>query len=540
MKLLAPLFFAALLAQPVAAELAFREVGEAWGLDFRHRHGGSGERYMVETMGSGVALFDYDGDGDLDVFFVDGGELPSYEGPPPRSRLLRNDGGRFVDVTESSGIVVEAYGMGAAVADVDGDGDLDLYVTAFGANQLFENQGDGTFRDVTEKAGVGDERWSASAAFADFDLDGDLDLYVANYVELDLENRPRCFNEAIKESAYCHPDYFEAVGDVLYRNRGDGTFEDVTDKAGLGGLVGKGLGVVAADFDGDHRPDLYVANDTTPNFFFHNKGSGLAFEDATLLSGAGFSDLGAPEAGMGVAVGDADGDGLADLFVTNFALETNALYRNLGGGLFADQRFASGLGEPSIATLAFGTSFADLESDGDLDLVVANGHILDNVDRMEMPHGISYRQPNQVFENQGRGKFRELRDVGFERREASRGLAVGDLDGDGDLDLVFTNSNAVAEVYENASAQGAWLRLDVLNGAGAPAVGTEVEIEVGESKQKRELVTATSYLSQGESTLHFGLGGAERVERVRIRWSDGKVREIRNLPVSRRLRVSTE
>ncbi|MFW6175695.1 MAG: CRTAC1 family protein, partial [Acidobacteriota bacterium] len=520
-------------------------VSDAWGLEFRHHHGGSGELYMVETMGSGVAVFDYDGDGDQDVFFVDSGELPGYEGEEPGSVLFRNDGGRFVDVTERAGLRVDSYGMGATAGDADGDGDLDLYVTAFGPNRLFVNRGDGTFEDVTERAGVGDPRVGASAAFADVDRDGDLDLYVTNYVDFSLENNPTCGNESRGIRTYCHPDAFDGVPDVFYRNAGSGPggprFEDATADAGFGGADGKGLGVLFSDLDQDGWPDLYVANDMTPNFLFRNRGRDpetgrVTFEDVALLSGTALSDRGDPEASMGLDLGDLDGDGGPELIATHMDDQTNALYGASAPFLFADRRWVSKLAEPSVGKVGFGVAFADFDHDRDLDVAVANGHIIHNIERFK--DSTTYAQRNQVFENVGRGRFREVTGSGMDAVRVSRGLAVGDLDGDGDLDVAVNNSNDRAEVYENLSGAGRWLQVDLAAPEGNRfGIGARVTLEAGGSAQWREVRTASSYLSQNALTVHFGLGDAEVVENLRVRWPDGAVQVVRGLPADRRVRV---
>ncbi|HVS03817.1 MAG TPA: CRTAC1 family protein [Thermoanaerobaculia bacterium] len=522
---------------PAGAEIRFRDAVEAWGAHFRHHHGGSGQKYMVETMVGGVVVFDYDGDGDYDLFFVDGGVLPGYEGEAARSVLLRNDGpGRFVDVTAAAGIVVDGYGSGAVAGDADGDGDIDLYVTAFGPNRYFENRGDGTFVEATAAAGLEEEMWSAGATFADFDRDGHLDLYVVNYADFALDNHKFCGKKEEGIRGYCHPDVYNGLPDTYFRNRGDGTFEDATVAAGIVDLDGTGLGVVASDLDDDGWLDLYVANDLRPNYLWRNQGDGT-FEDLSLLSGAAYSDRGSPEAGMGIDLADVDGNGLFDIFVTNFELETNALYLNQGNGLFRDGRFVTGLADPSLLMLGFGTAFADFDHDGDEDLVVANGHVVDNQE--ELGVGGSFRQPNQVFEQVARARFRELSGHGMDAVLASRGLAVGDLDLDGDLDVVVVNSNDVAEAWENTggSEAGGWLQVDLAAPAGnRHGVGARVELVAGRS-QLREVRTGASYLSQNALTLHFGTADASRVERLHVRWPDGRRSELRDLPVRRRVRL---
>lgn len=528
----------ALPAAEAASRIAFREVSDAWHLDFRHRHGGSGERYMVETVAGGVVLFDYDGDGDLDVFFVDGGRLPGYRDEAPRSRLFRNDGaGRFVDVTNGSGIRVKSYGMGGVAGDVDGDGDLDLYVTAFGRNQLFINRGDGTFEDRTEAAGVGDTLWSASAAFADVDRDGDLDLYVANYVDFTIDTHKFCGDRERGLQGYCHPEEYEGLPDRFYRNNGDGTFSDETAAAGLAGPREAGLGVAFGDLDGDGWPDLYVANDADPNLLFRNRGNGT-FEDQSLLSGTAYDNAGKAEGGMGVDLGDVEGDGDLDIVVTNFEFETNALYRHTGSAVFVDGRFQARIAEPTIRDLAFGVAFADLDHDGDLDLVAANGHILDNAP--EFDAASRYAQPNRAFENLGDGRFRLVPEHGMDLVRVSRGLAAGDLDGDGDLDIIVVSSNDRAEVWENrCDGCGAALLVDLVGAASnTHGIGARLEARLGERLMVREVHTGASYLSHSATTAHFGVRNGKRVDDLTVRWPSGAVQRFPQLPVGRRLRIA--
>ncbi len=521
-----------------AEGIRFREVSRAWGIDFVHHHGGSGQRYMVETMMGGVVVLDFDGDGDEDLFFVDGGSLPGHTGEPARSRLFRNDGGgHFTDWTERSGLRVIPYGGGGTAGDIEGDGDLDLFVTGFGADQMFRNNGDGTFTDVTAQAGVGSPLWSSAAAFADTDNDGDLDLLVVDYVDFSVANHKFCGDRGRNLRAYCHPDIYNGLPARFYRNRGNGTFEDATQAAGFGGAVGPGLGVVFGDVDNDGWQDVYIANDTKPNFLFRNQGNGL-FEDISLLSGTQLGEQGQAEAGMGVDMGDTDGDGLLDIFVTNFANETNALYKNLGGGAFLDSRSPAGVAEPSLPFLGFGTAFADFDQDGDLDLAVANGHIQDNT--AELSPGSLYRQRNQVFENLGSGKFREDKGTGMDVVRASRGLATGDLDGDGDLDVAIVGSNEPCEVYENtgtAGIAGHWLQVGFAGLAGnRGAIGARLELEAGGRKQIRDVKTASSFLSQNALAVHFGTGKSEKLDRLTVR-RPGRVQVFEGLPADRRVVV---
>lgn len=526
------------------SDIRFREVSQAWGLHYRHRSGGSGSFFMPETMASGVVVFDYDGDGDDDVFLAGAGVLPGYTGPPPRSALFRNDGGHFVDVTDRAGIDVTGYAMGAVAGDVDSDGDRDLFVASFGANQLFENRGDGTFVDATEHAGLGDTSYGSGAAFGDVDRDGDLDLYVSNYVDFTVDNNPVCGNQARGIRTYCHPDIFGALHDLFYLNRGDGTFVDATEASGFGDAVGKGFSAVFADIDEDGWPDLYVANDMTPNFLFHNLGVGAdgraTFEDLGLLSGTAYNDQGLTEAGMGIAIGDLDGDQRPEIMVTHMDDQTNALYSYQGSWIFTDHRFVDGLAEPSVGLVGFGVAFADFDQDGDLDVAVANGHIIRDIEKLV--EGRTYAQRNQVFENRGDGKLAEVEDSGLDLVRVSRGLAVSDFDGDGDLDMVINDNDDFAEVYENVSPDpGAWLQVDLAQSSGNRfAVGGRVTVQSGRAApQWREVRTASSYLSEDSLTVHFGLGkGAPAaVDRLEIRWPDGTTQAVLGVPADRRLRV---
>lgn len=516
-----------------AATLELQEVSNEWNLGFRHHHGGSGSFYMVETMGSGVVLFDYDRDGDTDVLFLDSGALPGYQGEAYGSRLFRNDGDkRFADVSDRAGLETAAYGMGATAGDVDRDGDLDLYLTAFGANELFLNQGDGSFLPAPE-AGARDERWSTSAAFADVDVDGDLDLYVANYVDFELDTNLPCGDIARGLRSYCHPDAYDGASDSFWLNDGRGHFSEATGTA-VGGEPGKGLGVLFVDDDADGLPDLYVANDMTANLLFRNIG-GARFEEEGLSSGVAYSDRGEPEAGMGVAAGDLNGDGQVEIFVTHLDRQSNAVYGRREGGYYVDDRRAAGMVEASYYKVGFGTTFADVDNDADLDVIVANGHIIHNIE--QWGSGTTYRQANQVFINDGAGRLVETVVAGLDVVRASRGLAVADLDADGDLELVISNSNEPCEVYENLTpSAGNWYEIALVGGdSDRFGVGARVEIQSGERRQVREMRTGASYLSQSPLVLHYGLGTDSSVGETRIAWPSGKRQMVRNLPAGRRL-----
>jgi len=503
--------------------IRFTDHTAAAGIDFLHVTGASGEMYVVETMGSGAIFFDYDGDLDPDLYLVNSGALPGFEPTNPVSgALFRNDGaGRFSQVTALSGLDFQGYGMGVAAADYDNDGDVDLYVTEFGPNRLFRNNGDGSFTEVTEAAGVGNPLWGVSASWSDLDGDGNLDLYVANYLNFSFDNHPDCTKRKGGKvlRSYCGPILFGGLPDALYRNRGDGTFEDVSRQAGVALPHGKGLGVVAFDYDRDGLADLYVANDTAPNFLFRNEG-GMRFSEVGLESGTAYDGDGRALAGMGVDVGDYDRDGDMDLFVTNFQGEFNTLYRNAKNQFFTDVSALAGLARPSARVLGFGTAFVDLDNDGFVDLVVANGHIHDNA--AELTEGASYRQRNQLFWNRGDGHFEEIREAGpgFELVKVSRGLAVGDLEGDGDLDLLFTNSGDRPDLLRNESPSGNALRLLLIGRrANRDAVGAKLFLDLGEDERTTiELLAGSSYASQNERVVHIGLGQRTKIQGLRIDW----------------------
>lgn len=519
-------------ATATSATIRFAEVSEDWRMAFRHRHGGTGDFYLIETMGSGVVVFDYDEDGDEDVLFVQSGTLPlPGAAAAHNATLLRNEGaGIFLDVTESAGIDLRFYGMGATAGDIDGDGDRDLYVTAFGANRLLRNNGDGTFSDATAVAGVGDPLWGASASFADVDRDNDLDLYVTNYVDFAFDKNPICGIQERGLRTYCNPDPYEGLPDRFFVNRGDGTFEDATAKAGFAGATGKGLGVIFGDLDQDGWSDLYVANDLTANFLFHNLGDGT-FEETALISGTAFDERGNAEAGMGVDLGDLDGNGFEDIVVTHVDEQTNAYYGNTGVGIFVDRRWAAQFAEPSFYNVGFGVALADLDLDGDQDVVIANGHIAHNAD--EWGTGTSFRQRNQVLENLG-NSFREVESSGLDVIRASRGLATGDLDGDGDLDLVISNSDEPAEVYENRSERrGDWSMAEV-RGTNV-SIGTTFVLTSAGRSQRREVRAASSYLSQNGRAVHFGFASAQAIDQLTWINPAGYSRQLRKLPVDRRL-----
>jgi hypothetical protein len=520
-----------------AGEPRFRDVTRACGIDFVHHTGATPRRVLIETMGGGVAVLDFDGDGRQDLYFVDSGRIPQRtdEQAPGSSRLYRNLGGwKFEDVTARAGAAGRGYGMGAVAGDYDNDGDPDLYVTNYGSNALLRNEGDGTFRDVTRAAHCDDGRWSTGAAFLDFDRDGWLDLFVQNYLEFTVESaRPYSVRGV---SVYPPPDIYEPVACSLFWNRGDGTFEDVSRSAGIAEHLGKGLGVLVADLDDDGDSDVYCANDTEPNFLFENRGAGFA--EVGLGSGAAYSDEGREQAGMGVDAADADGDGVLDIVVTNFFGEGSALYRGEGHLFFTDVSSRSGTAQSSRGALGFGVRWLDYDGDGVQDLAVANGHVYDNAPSIDPAAPAA--QPAHLF--RGRGQLR------FERVDArvapefatprfGRGLAAADLDDDGDLDLVIANLGAAPCIYENVGGnRNAWISVRCVGTQrDATAIGARVTVEAGGRRQFNDVHSGGSYLSQSDLRLFFGLGASERVERVEVRWPDGRREEARDLAARQHL-----
>jgi hypothetical protein len=520
----------------------FREAAEEVGLKFHHFNGAIGQYYMPEIMGAGVALFDYDNDGDLDVYLVQGTMLDPTQDPrlakfppapdwKPGNRLFRNllsETGKlaFVDVTEKAGVGHIGYGMGVAVGDYDNDGFQDLYVTNFGRNVLFHNNGDGTFTDVTAQAGVDDARWSASAAWVDYDCDGRLDLFVANYLDFTVKGNKRCFLST-GERDYCTPKMYQPVPARLFHNRGDGTFEDVTEKAGIGAAVGPGLGVVCADFNGDGWPDIYVANDGAAAYLWVNQRNGT-FKESGLLSGTAYNADGAPQAGMGVTCADFDNDGDDDILKTNLTNEGCNLYVNDGHGNFYDASAERGLLQTTLPYTGFGTEWFDYDNDGHLDLFVANGA----VNRIASLRGSPYPfdQINQLFHNEGDGKkFREVTGVAgpaLAISEVSRGAAFGDIDNDGAIDVVITNNNGPARLLLNQTRflnRNHWLlvRLEAANG-NRFAIGARVEVRQGGRKLTRRAHTDSSYLSANDVRVHFGLGEDPRMDGLIVHWPDGR------------------
>ena len=518
----------------------FVDVAGSLGLTFVHFNGASGRKYFPETSGPGTAFLDADGDGDLDVYLVNGAALPGKEpAVAPINALFRNDGSSFVDVSRKSGAGDGGYGMGCVGGDYDNDGDTDLYVTNFGANVLLRNVGDGVYTPTGEAVGRG--RWSTGAAFFDYDRDGDLDLFVVNYVDYDLDRYDEDLTPYLIASevhlgaevkAYPHPRHFPGSPDRLYRND-DGVFTDVSRKVGLVDTVasqGRGLGVVTSDFDGNGSVDVYVANDAVRNYLYFNCGSG-SFEEAGALAGVAYGQDGQMEAGMGVDAADYDGDGDPDLIVTNFEEEPARLYRNETGRFFADISYASGVGLLSLKPLSFGVGFIDYDNDGLLDLFIASGHVLDNVGLFSPSS--SYEQPNLLLRNlgadhSGRYLFGDTSaevGSGVSIALASRGCAFGDYDDDGDLDIIVANCGQRASLLRNdVGNRSNWLTIKTIGRASnRDGIGARVEVTAGNRVLVREVKSGGSYLSHSDMRLSFGLGANRVADSVVVTWPSGTV-----------------
>ena len=519
-----------------SAGIRFVDVARQSGVSVKNASGEIDKQYIIEAHGAGVAWVDYDGDGDVDLFVANGSRLRGY--PPaqePSDALYRNDAGRFSDVTSAAGVGDRAWSFGVAAADYDNDGMTDLYVTQWGRNTLYRNRGNGTFEDVSERAGVGDRRWGTSAAFADYDRDGWVDLYVANYVDFEMGavpergSSPTCRWRGL--DVYCGPRGLRAAADVLYHNNRDGTFSDVSAKAGVAlpePLYG--LGVSWADYDNDGDPDLYVANDSTPSLLFRNNGDGTFTEVAT-PSGCAYSGDGREQAGMGVDWGDYDGDGWLDLFKSNFSHDYYTLYHNENGKRFSDATFRAGLAEPTLRNLGWSTRFLDYDNDGWSDLFVANGHVYPQVGTE--PLGTDYAQRSQLFRNTG-GAFVETTATAgpaLSIPHLSRGAASADYDNDGDVDLAVTHLHEPPGLWRNdgGAAAGNWLSLRLRGRGGNPdAIGARAEVSAQGRSRFDEVRSGTGYLSQSDFRLHFGLGNAGAGD-VRVRWPDGTLQQIGSL-----------
>jgi enediyne biosynthesis protein E4 len=523
------------LSLPAAAsDLGFRLVNVTTpaGIDFRHNTGAFGNKYLPETLGSGCAFLDYDGDGWLDILLINGMDWPGHKRRSTTLQLYRNNrDGTFQDVTRQAGLAVEMYGMGVAIADYNNDGFPDILVTAVGQNHLFQNSGKGHFVDVTDKAGLGGRSsFSTSALWFDYDRDGLLDLFVCNYVKWSPEHDIFCTVDGTHKS-YCTPEAYRGSTCWLFHNRGDGTFEDVTAASGIFDTTSKSLGVAMLDTDHDHWPDLLVANDTQSNKLYRNQRNGT-FEDIAVKAGVAFSEDGRPRAGMGIDVADFDNSGQAGIAITNFDNEMIALYRPGANGAYADAAFKTGIAQASRSSLGFGCIFLDVNLDGRLDLVAVNGHIDETVRNIKS--NIGYAQPPHLFLNDSRGAFHDVaKEAGpdFAAPKVARGLAYGDFDRDGDLDILITTNNGPAALYRNDVTNGnRSLRLRLIGTkSNRDGIGAVVRITTPDGTQSRMVKTGSSYLSQSELPLTFGLGKRDQAGQVVIEWPSGRIEEYKNL-----------
>jgi hypothetical protein len=534
----------------------YLDVSREAGLTFTNVNGASPQKRLVETMGSGGLFVDADNDGWIDIFLVDGGsEADPAVARTARHRLYRNRrNGTFEDVTSSSGIRHREYGMGACAGDYDNDGLVDLYVTNVGPNVLYRNSGGGAFADVTQKAGIASALWGTSCAFADFDKDGRLDLFVTNYVEMGKDRDRFCGSTQPMMRQYCHPLVFQGSPNVVYRNAGNGTFTDVTARAGIARYRGNGLGVAIADYDDDSWPDVFVANDGVPNFLFHNDGRG-GFMDDALVAGVSSASDGRSRAGMGTAFGDVDGDGRTDLVVTNHETEMHSLFRNLGDGSFADATVESGVGPATLPYVGFGVVLADYDNDGDLDLAIVNGHVIDNVALVRS--GAKHAQARLLLQNAGTGRFRDVSaqsGSAFAVDAVGRGLAAGDIDNDGDLDLLATSNGGAAALLRNdgGNRNNALLvrliggstslttdpgRVERVGMSNRDGIGARLRATTGTRTQMRELTSGSSYLSQNDARVHIGLGSAAAVDRLDIRWPSGQTETLQKVSANQIITV---
>ena len=514
----------------------FRNVTQEAGLSFEHNNGAFGKKYLPETMGSGAAFLDYNNDDWQDILLINGKNWPGRGGRRSTMALyLNNKDGTFSDMTRKAGLDLEIYGMGCAAGDYDNDGWVDLYVSALGPDKLFRNQGDGTFEDVTRKAGLSNPEFATSVAWLDYDRDGNLDLLVTNYVEWSIETDIRCSLDGVNKS-YCTPESYPGVSSRLYRNRGDSTFADVTRKAGLLDSSSKALGVAVFDADDDGWPDLLLANDTQPNKLYINRKDGT-FRDEGISAGVAFSEDGTVRGAMGVDAADYDGSGLASLVIGNFSNEMLNLYHNEGQGLFVDDAPTSEVGQSSLLTLAFACFFFDFDLDGKLDIFVANGHVENDINKVQ--RRVKYPQPPHLFHNQGKGFVEVAHRVGsdFVQPRVGRGGGYGDYDNDGDLDLLMTTNGGPAVLWKNESDNpNRYLRVKTVGtSSNRDGIGAKVTVQLANGRLWRRVKSGSSYCSQSELPVTFGLGRSDKILSLEVLWPSGTVDKLTNLAPDQRI-----
>ncbi len=518
-----------------------RDVTDQTGITFQHTDGGSGRRYIMETVSAGLALFDYDGDGDVDIYFLNGAPLKGTSVTVlPKNALYRNDGNwRFTDVTDKAGVGDTGYGLGVAAGDYDNDGDVDLYLNNYGPNVLYRNNGDGTFTDVTKEAGVDNGfQVGAGTCFLDMDKDGDLDLYVSNYLEFSYETHVACTTNGIP--VYANPRHYPPVPDTLYRNNGNGTFTDVSKESGVGLYPGWGMGIVCGDYDNDGDTDVFIGNDVAENFLFQNDGTGK-FEEMGLLTGAAYDLHGDEQGSMGVDCGDYDNDGWLDFLVTSYQNQLATLYKNLGDGTFQDVTLLTGAGAGTLPNVTWGNSFVDFDNDGDRDLFIACGHLQDNVELYDDTS--TYHERNLLHMNTGDGNFVDVSDKsgdGLLVKLSSRGAGFDDLDNDGDVDVVILNSRERPTILKNDTANdNHWIQVRLIGTkTNRDGVGAHVKVVAGDLSLIDEVHSGRGYQSHYGMRLHFGLGKRDHVDRIEVEWIGGGVDVLRDVTADRMLTIT--
>jgi hypothetical protein len=536
------LVFLCLLSQTcTSSSIVLRDITKKTGITFKHTDGSSGNYYVMETVSAGLALFDYDNDGDTDIYFLNGAALKGKKfKTPPRNALYRNEGGwKFIDVSKKAGVDDKEYSLGVAVGDYDNDGDLDFYVNNYGPNVLYRNNGDGTFSDVTKQAGVANGfKVGAGTCFLDADKDGDLDLYVSNYLDFSYDKHVPILRRGFP--VYATPRYFSPAPDDLYRNNGNGTFTNVSKSSGVGQHAGWGMGTVCADYDSDGDTDVFIANDVAENFLFQNDGTGK-FEEVGLISGYAYDFHGDQQGSMGVDCGDFDNDGLFDLYVTSYEDQLATLYRNLGDGMFEDATMLTGAGAGTLPHVTWGNSFVDFDNDGDRDIFISCGHLQDNVELYDDTK--TYLSRNILLMNTGDGKFVDISDKagdGMKIKLSSRGAGFDDLDNDGDIDVVILNSRREPTVLKNDSpSKGNWIQIRLRGTkSNRDGVGARVKIIAGDLTLVDEVHSGRGYQSHYGMRLHFGLGNRNRIDHIEVHWIGGLKDVFKNIAVNQLLTLT--